>query len=219
MDFLKFDAVKCTLCGKCIDKCPFGALRILTQVTLKLLPAPTCSRTLVMPFNSLEECADMVPEVLALPFVPTAIEFLERELIDIVERNLGKLPPVKQGGAVLIVMYDALSRQELDSAVEAAAEAALAHGAIDCCIAKHPGACGVRLGGARRHPCRAMRPLRRWQHPYRDAARSRYERRGVEARHPREPDRAVRAVQGAGRPAFRRARQQYKNRGRRPRFL
>lgn len=87
MDFLKFDAVKCTLCGKCIDKCPFGALRILTQVTLKLLPAPTCSRTLVMPFNSLEECADMVPEVLALPFVPTAIEFLERELIDIVERN------------------------------------------------------------------------------------------------------------------------------------
>ena len=28
MDFLKFDTVKCTLCGKCIDKCPFGALRI-----------------------------------------------------------------------------------------------------------------------------------------------------------------------------------------------
>ena len=132
MDFLKFDAVKCTLCGKCIDKCPFGALRILTQVTLKLLPAPTCSRTLVMPFNSLEECADMVPEVLALPFVPAAIEFLERELIDIVERNLGKLLPVKQGEAVLIVMYDASSGQELDSAVEAAAEAALAHGAIDC---------------------------------------------------------------------------------------
>ena len=70
--------------------------------------------------------------MLALPFVPTAIEFLERELIDIVERNLGKLLPVKQGEAVLIVMYDASSRQELDSAVEAAAEAALAHGAIDC---------------------------------------------------------------------------------------
>ena len=55
-----------------------GTLCILTQVTLKLLPAPTCSCTLVMPFGSLEECADMVPEVLALPFVPTAIEFLER---------------------------------------------------------------------------------------------------------------------------------------------
>ena len=138
MDFLKFDAVKCMLCEKCIDKYPFGALRILTQIKLQLLPAPTCSRTLVMPFNSLEECADMVPEVLALPFVPTAIEFLERELIDIVERNLGKLLSVKQGEAVLIVMYDASSRQEPDSAVEAAAEAALAHGAIDCCIANTP---------------------------------------------------------------------------------
>ncbi|MCC8060502.1 MAG: FAD-binding protein [Clostridiales bacterium] len=112
-----------------------GTLCILTQVTLKLLPQPNCSCTLVMPFNSLEECADMVPKVLELPFVPTAIEFLERELIEIVERNLHKNFPVKQGDAVLIVMYDASDQRELDSAVEAASEAALANGAIDCCIA------------------------------------------------------------------------------------
>lgn len=115
-----------------------GTLCILTQVTLKLLPAPTCTCTLVMPFNSLEECADMVPKVLELPFVPTAIEFLERELIEIVERCLNKPFPVKEGEAALIVMYDASSQQELDSAVEAAAEAALANGALDCCIADTP---------------------------------------------------------------------------------
>ena len=28
MEFLKFDVQKCTLCGKCIEKCPFGALTI-----------------------------------------------------------------------------------------------------------------------------------------------------------------------------------------------
>lgn len=115
-----------------------GTLCILTQVTLKLLPAPTCTCTLVMPFNSLEECADMVPKVLELPFIPTAIEFLERELIEIVERCLNKPLPVKEGEAVLIVMYDASSQQELDSAVEAAAEAALASGALDCYIANTP---------------------------------------------------------------------------------
>ena len=115
-----------------------GTLCILTQVTLKLLPAPTCTCTLVMPFHSLEECADMVPKVLELPFVPTAIEFVERELIDIVERRLNKMFPAKEGNAVLIVMYDASSRQELDSAVEAASEAALANGAIDCCLADTP---------------------------------------------------------------------------------
>ncbi len=115
-----------------------GTLCILTEVTLKLLPAPNCTCTLVMPFHSLEECADMVPKVLELPFVPTAIEFLERELIDIVERNLNKPLPVKEGEAVLIVMYDASSQSELDAAVEAAAEAALENGAIDCAIANTP---------------------------------------------------------------------------------
>ena len=115
-----------------------GTLCILTQVTLKLLPAPTCSATLVMPFSSLEECADMVPKVLELPFVPTAIEFLERELIEIVERTLNKPFPVQQGEAVLIGMYDASSAQELDSAVEAASEAALKNGAFDCFIADTP---------------------------------------------------------------------------------
>ncbi|MDO5345884.1 MAG: FAD-binding protein [Lachnospiraceae bacterium] len=28
MEFLKFDVQKCILCGKCVDKCPFGALKI-----------------------------------------------------------------------------------------------------------------------------------------------------------------------------------------------
>lgn len=31
MEFLKFDAEKCTLCGKCVDVCPFGALKMEKQ--------------------------------------------------------------------------------------------------------------------------------------------------------------------------------------------
>ena len=99
---------------------------------------PKCSATIVMPFNSLEECADMVPKILELPFVPTAIEFLERELIDIVERTLEKSLPIKAGNAVLIVMYDAANQQELDNSIEAAATAALENGAIDCFVADTP---------------------------------------------------------------------------------
>ncbi len=115
-----------------------GTLCILTQVTLKLMPAPNCTCTLVMPFDSLEECADMVPHVLELPFVPTAIEFLERELIEIVERTLHKMLPVPGGDAVLIVMYDASSQTELDSAVNLCAESAIKHGALDVFIADTP---------------------------------------------------------------------------------
>ena len=28
MEFMKFDAQKCSLCGTCVEKCPFGALSI-----------------------------------------------------------------------------------------------------------------------------------------------------------------------------------------------
>ena len=90
-----------------------GTLCILTSVTLKLLPQPNFSATLVMPFPSVEECADMVPKILALPYVPTAIEFLEQELLEIVERTMEKSLPVKDGEALLIVMYDAATRAAL----------------------------------------------------------------------------------------------------------
>ncbi len=115
-----------------------GTLCVLTQVTLKLLPQPKFTRTLVLPFPSLETCADMVPHVLELPFVPTAIEFLERELLDIVQRALNKPFPVPDGEAVLIVMYDASTQQELETACDTLAEAALANGAFDCLIADTP---------------------------------------------------------------------------------
>lgn len=115
-----------------------GTLCVITQVTLKLLPKPEYTATLVIPFDSLEACADMVPEVLALPYIPTAIEFLERELLEIVERTLDRKLPVKEGAAVLIVMYDATSQEELDSAVHCCATASLEQGAIDVHVADTP---------------------------------------------------------------------------------
>ena len=115
-----------------------GTLCILTEVTLKLIPMPQMTRTLVLPFADLESCIDMVPRLLQMAAVPTAIEFLERELIDIVERNLHKMLPVKEGEAVLIVMYDAANAQELLAACHEAAEAALEAGAFDVYIADTP---------------------------------------------------------------------------------
>ena len=115
-----------------------GTLCIVTEVTLKLIPMPHCTRTLVMPFKNLENCIDMVPRLLQMPAVPTAIEFMERELIDIVERNLRKLFPVQEGDAVLIVMYDAANEQELSAACEEAASSALEAGALDVYFADTP---------------------------------------------------------------------------------
>lgn len=113
-------------------------LCICTEVTLKLIPAPNCTCTLVIPFEDLETCIDCVPVLLRLPLVPTAVEFLERELIDIVERTLHKILPVQEGGAVLLVMYDASSQEELTQCCDAAADAALEAGALDVLLADTP---------------------------------------------------------------------------------
>ena len=115
-----------------------GILCICTQVTLKLIPAPNRTCTLVIPFESLEKCIDCVPVLLRLPFVPTAVEFLERELLNIVEQTLHKVLPVKSGEAVLIVMYDASSEDELNRCCDAAAEAAFEAGALDVLLADTP---------------------------------------------------------------------------------
>ena len=115
-----------------------GILCICTEVTLKLIPAPNCTCTLVLPFDSLETCIECVPALLRLPFVPTAVEFLERELIEIVERTLHKPLPVREGEAVLIVMYDGSSQGELTQACDAAAAAALEAGALDVLLADTP---------------------------------------------------------------------------------
>lgn len=115
-----------------------GTLCIVTKITLKLLPAPKFTATLVLPFNSLEECADMVPKILELPFMPTAIEFLEKELTDMVLHRLNKPLPVPQGEAVLIVMYDTSSQDELEKAIHCLAESAIEHGSLDCYIADTP---------------------------------------------------------------------------------
>lgn len=115
-----------------------GILCICTEVTLKLIPAPNRTCTLVIPFENLEKCIDCVPVLLRLPFVPTAVEFLERELLNIVEQTLHKVLPVKTGEAVLIVMYDASSDDELTRCCDAAAEAAFEAGALDVLLADTP---------------------------------------------------------------------------------
>ncbi|MCH1981308.1 FAD-binding oxidoreductase [Ruminococcus sp. OA3] len=115
-----------------------GTLCIVTKVTLRLIPAPNCTRTLVMTFSSIEPCIETVPKLLQTPYVPTAIEFLERELTDIVDRRLNKPFPVQEGSDFLIVMYDGSSTDEVDTACEMACEIAMDMDAIDVKICDSP---------------------------------------------------------------------------------
>lgn len=87
-----------------------GTLGILTRLTVKLIPEPKANVSLLIPFEHLEACIQAVPEVLACGCEPTAVEFMEREVIACAETYLGKQFPDASSDAYLLVRLDGQAR-------------------------------------------------------------------------------------------------------------
>lgn len=117
-----------------------GTLGIITEMTLKLIPAPKATISLMAPFEDLDACISTVPKVFMNHFKPQALEFFEKEILISSEEYLGKqvFPRVIEGtdvGAYLLMTFDGDSEDELDPIVERAAEMLLEEGALDVLVA------------------------------------------------------------------------------------
>lgn len=108
-----------------------GILCIITKVTLKLVAKPKCSYSLLVPFDSIEKCIGTVPKLLGSSVVPTAIEFIEEELIEMVDRQLGKHFPDRSATEYLIIMIDGSSKEAVEADCDVAADICLESGALD----------------------------------------------------------------------------------------
>lgn len=82
-----------------------GTLGILTQLTVKLIPEPKENVSLLVPFDHLNRCIEAVPHILA-GGKPTAVEFMEKEVITAAEEYLGKQFPNKNADAFLLIRLD-----------------------------------------------------------------------------------------------------------------
>ena len=111
-----------------------GTLAIVTQLTLKLIPLPQKILSLLVPFPSLEQCIDTVPRIISSKIVPTAIEFMEREVIQAAEEYLGCKFPDKSSDAYLLLTFDGNTQGEIDHAYQSAADICLECGALDVFI-------------------------------------------------------------------------------------
>jgi len=111
-----------------------GTLGIVTRATLRLLPLPKFKISLLVPFRDLESAVRTVPEVIRSASVPTAVEFMEREVILAAEKFQARKFPDNSADAYLLLTFDGASQQEIDLAYETAAETCLACGAIDVFI-------------------------------------------------------------------------------------
>ncbi|MCJ7854797.1 FAD-binding oxidoreductase [Lachnospiraceae bacterium NSJ-143] len=120
-----------------------GTLGIITEITLKLVPAPKEIISLIVPFEDLNACIGAVPKVLLSGLNPQALEFMEKDIVRMSEKYLEKqvFPQVIDGveaGAYLLISFDGDSMEELEQISEQASEILFEEGAIDILVADTP---------------------------------------------------------------------------------
>ncbi|MBR3366644.1 MAG: FAD-binding oxidoreductase [Lachnospiraceae bacterium] len=120
-----------------------GTLGILVELTLKLIPAPKNTLSLIVPFPDLETAISTVPKFKMANMDPQALEFMEREIILSSERYAKRevFPKTVDGvevGAYLLITLDGENEEEIMGRVEKAAELLLEEGAVDVMVIDNP---------------------------------------------------------------------------------
>lgn len=111
-----------------------GTLAIITKAELKLLPLPSKSISLLVPFPTLQAAIDTVPDIIKSKAAPTAVEFMQREVIKDSEDYLGKTFPDNKSDAYLLLKFDGNSVSDIEKSYESVAELCLSRGASDVLI-------------------------------------------------------------------------------------
>jgi glycolate oxidase len=111
-----------------------GTLGIVTKAVLRLLPLPQKTISLLIPYPDLARAIETVPLIIKSKAIPTAIEFMEREVIVAAEDFLGKAFPDNSAAAYLLLTFDGNSKEEIEQAYEKVAHICLDNGALDVFI-------------------------------------------------------------------------------------
>jgi len=111
-----------------------GTLAVVTKVTLKLTTKAAKGEMLFVPFMNLQNAIDAVPEILRLKMVPIGIEFMERSIIEIVEKHLDKELPYHDYEAFLMIIMEGESEDEIYEYFDKVEGICKQHGAIDTMI-------------------------------------------------------------------------------------
>jgi glycolate oxidase len=113
-----------------------GTLALVTEATLKLVPRPAFSATVLAPFPTLDEVAAAVPKIITSGLAPSILEYIDILTMSAIQREysveLG-IPDDIQATALayLVVRMENDHDDRLDQDVEAVAELLVKLGAAD----------------------------------------------------------------------------------------
>lgn len=97
-----------------------GTLGIITKCVLKLIPLPQHKRSIVIGFHSMNQAIHAVHDIIADGSDPTAIEFVQRSIIELGEEYTNISFPFQDSKAYLILTYDGNSLDNLEVNIEKA---------------------------------------------------------------------------------------------------
>ena len=112
-----------------------GTLAVVTKAILKLVKLPKMFMTLYVPFNNLHDAARSVSDILRERITPTAMEFVERDVILEAEKKVGKTMPHHDSEAYLIIRIEGDKEEELYEHAEGISEICMRNNAVDVLVA------------------------------------------------------------------------------------
>lgn len=106
-----------------------GTLAVIVEATLKLTPLPRTTGGITAQFRDTVSCAHAIAAIMAQPFIPSALEFLDNNALNLIRgRHPGMLPEDMR--ALLMIEVDG-SQSEVTEATEAILKASQIDGLIE----------------------------------------------------------------------------------------
>jgi glycolate oxidase len=115
-----------------------GTLGVITKATIQLMPSAQMCRSLIIPYDNLEQAIDTVPKLMAEKIIPLAVEFIPKDVIQITERFLRKRWPSTLGTTYLLIILDASTDEQMEKLSEQVADICMENDALDVFVADNP---------------------------------------------------------------------------------
>ena len=107
-----------------------GTLAVITKCILKVIPKPETSLSILVPYPDLTTGIGSVLNILRADANPTAVEFMERNVVRVGEDFSGVRYPCPEAGSYILLTFDGRER-EVAASAERIQALALSSGALD----------------------------------------------------------------------------------------
>ena len=117
-----------------------GTMAVVTRIILRLIPLPKLRKDLLVPYNSIDQAAQTVSEIIRTRIVPTAIEFMERNSFELAESHTKRKLSFRDAAAHLLITLDGNQLEGLEEEQNRVGEICEKNGGFDVLIADTPSA-------------------------------------------------------------------------------